>query len=91
MVSQTNIWMKPSVFFRKAEKLGSIWDTDMAMVKLNLAELGPKTEKGSYFLKSQKLDKHNMLNEQIKMMQQQMKKMSSKTAVRSSRPWRKFR
>ncbi|HPF11289.1 MAG TPA: DUF2892 domain-containing protein [Flavobacteriaceae bacterium] len=78
MVSQTNM-NEAERFFRKAEKLGLNMDADMAMVKLNLAGIAMtknrKREAESLLSEAKKLDKHNMLNEQIKMMQQQMKKV----------------
>lgn len=77
MVSQTNM-NEAEKYFRKAEKLGLSMSADMAMVKLNLAGIAMtknrKREAETLLSEAKKLDKHNMLTEQIKMMQQQMKK-----------------
>lgn len=77
MVSQTNI-NEAEKYFRKAEKLGLSMSADMAMVKLNLAGVAMtknrKREAETLLAEAKKLDKHNMLGQQIKMMQQQMKK-----------------
>ena len=55
-------------------------DHDMAMVKLNLAGIAfskrRKQEANLLLAEAQKLDKRNMLGDQIKMMKQQMKKAS---------------
>ena len=52
---------------------------DMAMTKLNLAGIAMtknrKREAEQLMAEAKSLDKHNMLDEQIKMMKQQMKKM----------------
>ena len=67
-----------SNFFKKAEKLGLNMSADMAMVKMNLAGIAMtknrKREAEKLLAEAKKLDKHNMLGDQIKMMQQQMKK-----------------
>lgn len=77
MVSQTNM-NDAEKFFRKAEKLGLSMSADMAMVKLNLAGIAMtknrKREAESLLSEAKKLDKHNMLGDQIKMMKQQMKR-----------------
>lgn len=77
MVSQTNM-NEAEKYFRKAEKLGLSMSADMAMVKLNLAGVAMtknrKREAETLLSEAKKLDKHNMLTEQIKMMQQQMKR-----------------
>ena len=79
MVSQTNM-NEAEKYFKKAEKLGLNMSADMAMTKLNLAGIAMsknrKREADLLLAEAKKLDKHNMLDEQIKMMQQQMKKMS---------------
>ncbi len=79
MVSQTNI-NEAEKYFKKAISLGLSMDADLAMAKLNLAGIAMtknrKREAQSLLTEAKKLDKHNMLDEQIKMMQQQMKKMS---------------
>jgi hypothetical protein len=55
-------------------------DHDLAMAKLNLAGIAftkrRKLEAQRLLSEAQKLDKRNMLGEQIKMMKQQMKKAS---------------
>ncbi|KAA3622010.1 MAG: DUF2892 domain-containing protein [Flavobacterium sp.] len=77
MVSQTNM-NEAEKYFRKAEKLGLSMSTDMAMVKLNLAGIAMtknrKREAEMLLTEAKKLDKQNMLDEQIKMMKQQMKR-----------------
>jgi len=77
MISQTNM-NEADKYFKKAEKLGLSMDADMAMVKLNLAGIAmTKSRKRDAELllsEAKKLDKHNMLDDQIKMMKQQMKR-----------------
>jgi hypothetical protein len=77
MVSQTNM-NEAEKFFKKAEKLGLSMSADMAMVKLNLAGIAMtrnrKRDAQNLLAEAKKLDKHNMLDEQIKMMRQQMKR-----------------
>lgn len=79
MVSQTNV-TEAEKYFKKAEKLGLSMSADMAMVKLNLAGIAMtknrKREAETLLAEAKKMDKHNMLGEQIKMMQQQMKKVN---------------
>jgi len=79
MVSQTNM-NEAEKNFRKAEKLGLNMSADMAMVKLNLAGIAMsknrKRDAETLLAEAKKLDKHNMLGDQIKMMQQQMKRAS---------------
>jgi hypothetical protein len=52
---------------------------DKAMAKLNLAGIAMskrrKRQAQIYLKDAKKLDKHNMLNDQIRMMKQQMKKV----------------
>ncbi len=78
MISQTNM-NEAEKYFKKAEKLGLNMTADMAMTKLNLAGIAMtknrKREAEQLLIEAKKLDKHNMLDEQIKMMKQQMKKM----------------
>lgn len=66
-------------YFRKALKLGLTMDYDIAMAKLSLAGISMqkrrKREATTLLQEAKKLDKNNMLTEQIKMMQQQMKKI----------------
>ena len=66
-------------FFKKALKLGLTMDYDIAMAKLSLAGIAMqkrrKREATTLLQEAKKLDKNKMLSEQIKMMQQQMKKI----------------
>lgn len=95
MVSQTNM-NEAEKYFKKAEKLGLSMSADMAMTKLNLAGIAMtknrKREADLLLAEAKKLDKHNMLDEQIKMMQQQMKKMGQPRQQfgRSGRGGRRF-
>ncbi|MFC7358539.1 DUF2892 domain-containing protein [Jejudonia soesokkakensis] len=77
MVSQTNM-NEAEKYFKKAVSLGLSMDTDMAMTKLNLAGIAMtknrKREAEKLLAEAKKLDKHNMMDEQIKMMKQQMKR-----------------
>lgn len=79
MVSQTNM-NEAERYFKKAETLGLSMSTDMAMTKLNLAGIAMtknrKRDAERLLAEAKKLDKHNMLDEQIKMMRQQMKRMN---------------
>jgi tetratricopeptide (TPR) repeat protein len=76
--SQTNL-TKAEKFFKKALKLGLTMDYDKAMAKLSLAGIAMqkrrKREATMLLNEAKKLDKQKMLKEQIKMMQQQMKKI----------------
>tara|TARA_R110002073_G_scaffold72537_1_gene177674 strand:- start:708675 stop:709190 length:516 start_codon:yes stop_codon:yes gene_type:complete len=78
MVSQTNL-TQAEKFFKKAIKLGLSMNHDMAMAKLQLAGVAltkrRKREATTLMAEAKKLDKHGMLNDQIKMMKQQMKKI----------------
>ncbi|QNJ98517.1 DUF2892 domain-containing protein [Constantimarinum furrinae] len=77
MISQTNI-NEAEKYFKKAVSLGLSMDADLAMAKLNLAGIAMtknrKREAEMLLAEAKKLDKHNMMDEQIKMMKQQMKK-----------------
>jgi tetratricopeptide (TPR) repeat protein len=77
MVSQTNI-NEAEKYFKKAISLGLSMKADLAMAKLNLAGIAlsknRKREAQTLLTEAKKLDKHNMLDEQIKMMKQQMKR-----------------
>ena len=77
MVSQTNM-KEAEKYFKKAISLGLSMDTDMVMAKLNLAGIAMsknrKREAQILLTEAKKLDKHNMLDNQIKMMKEQMKK-----------------
>ena len=74
MLSQTNL-----KFFKKAIELGLSMDMDLAVCKLNLAGVAMtrrrKLEATSLLNEAKKLDKQNMLKEQIVMMKEQLKKM----------------
>jgi tetratricopeptide (TPR) repeat protein len=76
--SQKNL-TQAEKYFRKALKLGLTMDYDVAMAKLSLAGIAMqkrrKREATTLLQEAKKLDKNNMLTEQIKMMQQQMKKI----------------
>ncbi|MGV6828711.1 MAG: DUF2892 domain-containing protein [Flavobacteriales bacterium] len=78
MVSQTNM-NEAEKYFKKAISLGLSMDTDLAMAKLNLAGIAMsknrKREAQALLTEAKKLDKHNMLDEQIKLMKQQMKRV----------------
>ncbi len=77
MLSQTNI-TQAEKYLKKAVKLGLSMDQDLAVAKLNLAGIAMtkrrKREAQMLLTEAKKLDKHNMLKEQITMMKQQMKK-----------------
>lgn len=95
MISQTNM-NEAEKYFKKAEKLGLNMDADMAMTKLNLAGIAMtknrKREADLLLAEAKSLDKHNMLDDQIKMMKQQMKKVGQPRQQfgRSGRGGRKF-
>lgn len=78
MLSQTNI-NQSEKYFKKAIELGLSMDMDMAVAKLNLAGVAMtrrrKLEATNLLNEAKKLDKHNMLADQIKMMKEQMKKI----------------
>lgn len=78
MVSQTNI-TQAEKYFKKAIKLGLSMSQDLAMAKLNLAGIAMtkrrKREAQMLLAEAKKLDKHKVLDDQIKMMKQQMKKI----------------
>jgi len=79
MVSQTNM-NEAEKYFKNAIALGLSMDHDLAMAKLNLAGIAfskrRKQEANKLLAEAQKLDKRNMLSEQIKMMKDQMKRAS---------------
>ena len=66
-------------FFKKALSIGLRTDTDKAVAKLNLAGLAmsrrKKREATTLIKEAKNLDKHNMLNEQLKMMKEQLKRI----------------
>ena len=78
MLSQTNL-IKAEKYFRKAIELGLSMDMDLAVAKLNLAGVAMsrrrKLEATTLLSEAKKLDKQNLLKEQITMMKEQMKKM----------------
>ncbi len=78
MLSQTNI-NQSEKYFKKAIELGLSMDMDLAVAKLNLAGVAMtrrrKLEATSLLNEAKKLDKQNMLKEQITMMKEQMKKI----------------
>jgi len=77
MVSQTNM-NDAEKYFKKALDLGLSMDHDQAMAKLNLAGIAfskrRPIEAKKLLKDAEKLDKRGMLNEQIKMMKDGMKK-----------------
>jgi len=78
MTSQTNL-TQAEKYFKKALKLGLSMDYDVAMAKLSLAGISMqkrrKREATMLLNEAKKLDKQNMLKEQIKMMQDQLKRI----------------
>jgi hypothetical protein len=78
MLSQTNL-IQAEKYFKKAVELGLSMDMDLAVAKLNLAGVAltrrRKLEATNLLNEAKKLDKHNMLKEQITLMKEQMKKM----------------
>ncbi|HMI06807.1 MAG TPA: hypothetical protein VK528_04615 [Flavobacterium sp.] len=78
MLSQTNL-MQAEKYFKKAIELGLSMDMDLAVAKLNLAGVAMtrrrKLEATNLLNEAKKLDKQNMLKDQITMMKDQMKKM----------------
>ncbi len=95
MISQTNM-NEAEKYFKKAESLGLNMSADMAMTKLNLAGIAMtknrKREAEQLMAEAKSLDKHGMLDDQIKMMKQQMKKMGQPRQQfgRSGRGGRRF-
>lgn len=78
MLSQTNL-IQAEKYFKKAIQLGLSMDLDLAVAKLNLAGVAMsrrrKLEATTLLNEAKKLDKQNMLKDQIVMMKEQMKKM----------------
>ncbi len=78
MLSQTNI-TQAEKHLKRAIKLGLSMNQDLAVAKLNLAGIAMtkrrKREAQNLLTEAKKLDKHNMLKDQITMMKQQMKKI----------------
>lgn len=78
MLSQTNM-NQSEKYFKKAVELGLSMDMDLAVAKLNLAGIAMsrrrKLEATALMNEAKKLDKQNMLKDQIAMMKEQMKKI----------------
>lgn len=78
MVSQTNLHQAEK-YFKKAIELGLSMDQDLALAKLQLAGIAAskrrKIEAEKLLGEAKKLDKHNMLKDQIVMMKQQLKRI----------------
>jgi tetratricopeptide (TPR) repeat protein len=78
MLSQSNI-NQAEKYFKKAIELGLSMDMDLAVAKLNLAGVAMtrrrKLEATTLLNEAKKLDKQNMLKDQITMMKDQMKKI----------------
>ena len=76
--SQNNLSVAEK-YFKKAIQLGLSMNHDLAMAKMSLAGIlmqkRRKREATILLSEAKKLDKHNMLTEQMRMMQQQMKKI----------------
>ena len=76
--SQTNL-TQAEKYFKKALKLGLSMDYDLAMAKLSLAGISMqkrrKREAQALLTEAKSYDTHNMLNAQIKLMQEQMKRI----------------
>jgi tetratricopeptide (TPR) repeat protein len=76
--SQKNL-TKAEKFFKKALQLGLSMKHDQAMAKMSLAGIlmqkRRKREAQQLLQEAKKLDKHGMLTGQMKLMQQQMKKI----------------
>ena len=78
ILSQTQMNQSERLF-KKALSIGLRTDTDKAVAKLNLAGVAmsrrKKREATTLITEAKKLDKHNMLDEQLKMMKQQLKRI----------------
>ncbi|WMW78538.1 DUF2892 domain-containing protein [Flavobacterium sp. 20NA77.7] len=78
MVSQTNL-NAAEKYFKKAVELGLSMDQDLALAKLQLAGIAAsrrkKIEAEKLLKEATKLDKHNMLKDQIVMLKQQLKRI----------------
>ncbi len=76
--SQTNLTIAEK-FFKKAISIGLSMDHDLAMAKLSLAGIliqkRRKREATTLLNEAKKIDKQKMLTDQIRMMQQQMKRI----------------
>ena len=78
MIAQTNL-NQAEKYFKKAIELGLSLDMDLAVAKLNLAGIAMsrrrQIEATNLINEVSKLDKQNMLKDQITMMKQQLKKI----------------
>lgn len=78
VLSQTQM-NKAEKYFKRALSIGLRSDTDKAVAKLNLAGLAMsrrrKREATTLLTEVKKLDKHNMLDDQVKMIKQQLKRI----------------
>lgn len=78
LVSQTNLSLAEK-YFKKAIELGLSMDQDLALAKLQLAGIAAskrrKIEAEKLLGEAKKLDKHNMLKDQINMLKQQLKRI----------------
>ncbi|OIQ28323.1 MAG: hypothetical protein BM564_09630 [Bacteroidetes bacterium MedPE-SWsnd-G2] len=92
MDSQSNM-NNAEKHFKKAISLGLSMDHDLAMAKLNLAGIAfskRRPQEAKQLLnEAQKLDKRNMLTDQIKMMKQNMKKAQGPTPHYGNRQMRR--
>lgn len=77
--SQLNSLTRAEKYFRKALNMGLRMKHDQAMAKLNLAGIcmskRKKREATTLLAEAKKLDKHKLLSDQIKMLQQQLKRI----------------
>lgn len=78
LVSQSNLNLAEK-YFKKAIELGLSMDQDLALAKLQLAGIAAskrrKIEAEKLLGEAKKLDKHNMLKDQIVMLKQQLKRI----------------
>lgn len=78
MIARVNM-TQAEKYFKKAIRLGLAMKTDLAMAKLQLANIAAnkrrKREATMLLNEAKKLDKHGMLKEQIQMLKQQMKRI----------------
>jgi len=78
LVSQTNL-VQAEKHFRKAIDLGLNMDMDLAVAKLNMAGIAAskrrKMEATQWLNEAKKLDKHNMLKDQINLLKDQLKRI----------------
>ena len=80
MLSQDNL-TEAEKYLKKAVKLGLSMDHDLAMAKLTLGSIAMsknRKKEGQLLInEADKLDKHGMLSDQIKMIKQQMKRANN--------------